>query len=184
MDTMVYLDQENGRLTTPAVKSRQNRLHSAPDPCLKTPLTGKVRVCAPVLSSRKALGVVNKIVATSAASVKAEDKAKPAEAKCKPSSQPAAEEYPEIEKCFPYDPSAFETYGVPDEVYLSRFSLAGLRKQTWPTALPVDELLLVDPCLPLSPLKMPKEAEFVNEMEAFLQTIDELTVEFPPESEY
>lgn len=51
------------------------------DPCLKTPLTGKVRVCAPVLSSRKALGVVNKIVATSAASVKAEDKAKPAEAK-------------------------------------------------------------------------------------------------------
>lgn len=30
MDTMIYLDQENGRLTTPAIKSRQNRLHSAP----------------------------------------------------------------------------------------------------------------------------------------------------------
>lgn len=30
MDTMIYLDQENGRLNTPAVKSRQNRLHSAP----------------------------------------------------------------------------------------------------------------------------------------------------------
>ncbi|KAA0709440.1 Securin Pituitary tumor-transforming gene 1 protein [Triplophysa tibetana] len=178
---MIYLDQENGRLTTPALKSRQNRLHSAPDPCLKTPLTGKVRVCAPVLSSRKALGVVNKIVA---ASVKAEEKAKPAEAKCKLSSQPAAEEYPEIEKCFPYDPSAFETYGVPDEVYISRFSLSGLRKQPWPTASPVDEMLSVGPCLPLSPLKMPKEAEFVNEMEAFLQTIDELTVDFPAESEF
>ncbi len=51
--------------------------------------------------------------------------------------------------------TAFETYGVPDEVYLSRFSLAGLGKQMWPTASPVEELLM-DPCLPLSPLKMPR----------------------------
>ncbi|XP_018971060.2 securin-like [Cyprinus carpio] len=179
---LIYLDQENGRLTTPAFKSRQNRLHSAPDQCLRTPLTGKARLGAPLLSTRKALGVINKVVATPAGSHKAEEKTKPAEAKCKVPAQPASEELPEIEKCFPYDPSEFETYGVPDEVYLSRFSLAGLGRQVWPTASPVEELLM-DPCLPLSPLKMPRAVEYDDEMEAFLQTISELTVDLPPECE-
>ncbi|RXN22104.1 gamma-aminobutyric acid receptor subunit pi-like protein [Labeo rohita] len=181
MDTMIYLDQENGRLTTPAIKSRQNRLHSAPDQCLRTPLTGKARLGAPLQSSRKALGVINKVVATPAASQKAEQKTKPEEVKCKAPAQPAGAELPEIEKCFPYNPSEFETYSVPDEVYLSRFSLAGLGKQTWPTASPVEELL--EPCLPLSPLKIPRVVEYVDEMEAFLQTINELTVDLPPECE-
>ncbi|XP_048032766.1 securin [Megalobrama amblycephala] len=183
MDTMIYLDQENGRLTTPAIKSRQNRLHSAPDQCLRTPLTGKPRLGAPLQSSRKALGVINKVVATPAASHKAEEKTKPAEAKCKVLAQPAGEELPEIEKCFPYNPSEFETYSVPDELYLSRFSLAGLVKQTWPAASPVEELIM-DPCLPLSPVKMPSAVGYADEMEAFLQTINELTVDLPPESEF
>ncbi|XP_067233947.1 securin [Chanodichthys erythropterus] len=182
MDAMIYLDQENGRLTTPAIKSRQNRLHSAPDQCLRTPLTGKPRLGAPLQSSRKALGVINKVVATPAASHKAEEKTKPAEAKCKVLVQPAGEELPEIEKCFPYNPSEFETLSVPDEVYLSRFSLAGLVKPTWPAASPVEELIM-DPCLPLSPVKMPSAVGYADEMEAFLQTINELTVDLPPESE-
>ncbi|XP_016310401.1 securin-like [Sinocyclocheilus anshuiensis] len=183
MDTVIYLDQENGRLTTPAIKSRQNRLHSAPDQCLRTPLAaGKARPGAPLQSGRKALGVINKVVATQAASHKAEEKTKPAEAKCKVSAQPASEELPEIEKCYPYNPNEFETCGVPDEVYLSCFSLTGLGKQMWPNALPVEELIM-DPCLPLSPLKMPRAVECVDEMEAFLQTISELTVDLPPECE-
>ncbi len=111
MDTMIYLDQENGRLTTPAIKSRQNRLHSAPGQCqwsetntlpfwLLNFLTKSfIYVChiyrsvlentpdrkgmswRPLQSSRKALGVINKVVATPAASLKAEEKTKPAEAK-------------------------------------------------------------------------------------------------------
>uniref|UniRef100_A0A8C1WV19 Securin n=1 Tax=Cyprinus carpio TaxID=7962 RepID=A0A8C1WV19_CYPCA len=184
MDTMIYLDQENGRLTTPAVKSRQNRLHSAPDQCLRTPLTGKARLGAPLQSGRKALGVINKVVVTPAASHKAEEKTKPAEAKSKVPAQPAnvSEEMPGIEKCFPYNPSEFETCSVPDEVYLSCFSLTGLGKQMWPTASPVEELIM-DPCLPLSPLKMPRAVECVDEVEAFLQTISELTVDLPPECE-
>ncbi|KAK7137987.1 hypothetical protein R3I94_013581 [Phoxinus phoxinus] len=184
MDTMIYLDQENGRLTTPSIKSRPNRLHSAPDQCLRTPLTGKTRFGAPLQSSRKALGVLNKVVATPAASHKAEEKTKPAEAKCKVLAPPAGEELPEIEKCFPYNPSEFETYGVPDEVYLSGFSLAGLAKQTWPATSPAVEELIMDPCLPLSPLKMPSAVEYADEMEAFLQTINELTVDLPPECEF
>lgn len=54
----------------------------------------------------------------------------------------------------------FETYSVPDEVYLSRFSLAGLVKPTWPAASPVEELIM-DPCLPLSPVKMPSGNEYI-----------------------
>ncbi|XP_051514774.1 securin-like isoform X2 [Myxocyprinus asiaticus] len=183
MDTMIYLDQENGILTTPAIKSRQIRLHSAPDQCLRTPLTSKVHIGAPLQSSRKALGVINKIVATPVVSHKAEDKCKPAEAKCKVHLQPAGAEYPEIEKFFPYNPSEFETSWVPEEVYLSRFSLAGLAKQPWPTASHVEELIL-EPCLSLSPLKMPKAVEYVDEVGAFLQTINELTVDLPPECEF
>lgn len=54
----------------------------------------------------------------------------------------------------------FETYSVPDEVYLSRFSLAGLVKPTWPATSPVEELIM-DPCLPLSPVKMPSGNEYI-----------------------
>ncbi|XP_051505776.1 securin-like [Myxocyprinus asiaticus] len=185
MDTMIYLDQENGRLTTPAIKSRQNRLHSAAvtDQCLRTPLTGKARVGAPLQSSRKALRVINKVVATPGLSNKAEEKTKLAEAKCEVPLQCAGEKYPEIEKFFPYNQSEFETSQVPEDVYLSRFSLASLTKQPWPTVSPVEELL-VEPCLPLSPFKMPKAVEYVDEMEAFLQTINELTVDLPPECEF
>ncbi|XP_067313604.1 securin isoform X2 [Pseudorasbora parva] len=185
MDTMIYLDQENGRITTPAFKSRPNRLQSAPDQCLRTPLTGKTRLGAHPHSSRKALGVINKVVATPAASLKAEEKTKPAEAKCKVLAQPAGEELPEIEKCFPYNPSEFETFSVPDEVCLSHFSLAGLGKPMWAAASPVEELIM-DPFLPPSPLKMLSVAdeEYADEMEAFLQTINELTVDFPPECDF
>lgn len=54
----------------------------------------------------------------------------------------------------------FETCSVPDEVYLSRFSLAGLAKPMWPAASPVEELIM-DPCLPLSPVKMPSGNEYI-----------------------
>uniref|UniRef100_UPI0001889F20 securin n=1 Tax=Danio rerio TaxID=7955 RepID=UPI0001889F20 len=182
METMIYMDQENGRLMTPAIKSRQNRLHSAPDQCLRTPLNGKAHLGAPLQSSRKALGVINKIV-NQTSSHEAEEKTKPAEAKCKVPTPLPTEELPEIEKFFPYNPSEFECYSVPDEVYLSRFSLAGLGKRTWLPASPVEEF--VEPCLPLSPLKMPKEVEYGDEVEAFLQTINELTeVDLPPECDF
>lgn len=110
---------------------------------------------------------------------------------CKVLTQPPGKELPEIEKCFPYNPSGkpvccfmalelktlgvrqllmilscvkcveFETYSVPDEVFLSGFSLAGLAKQTWPAASPAVEELIMDPCLPLSPLKMPSGNEYI-----------------------
>jgi len=58
-----------------------NFLLTFSDQCLRTPLVGKTRLGAPLQSNRKALGVINKVVATPAASLKAEEKTKPAESK-------------------------------------------------------------------------------------------------------
>ncbi|XP_036423771.1 securin isoform X2 [Colossoma macropomum] len=180
MDALIYLDQENGRLTAPTIKSRQ-RLQSAPEQLLKTPLHVK-KLGAPVQSARKALGTVNKIVSTPAVSHKGEAHSKPLGAQCKVPPQPACEDYPEIEKCFPFNPSDFEVYSVPEEVCLSRFSLAGLGRQQWsPSSL--EEDFIMDPCLPQSPLKMPSEY-CRDDLEAFLETINELTVDLPPECDY
>uniref|UniRef100_A0A8B9H234 Securin n=2 Tax=Astyanax mexicanus TaxID=7994 RepID=A0A8B9H234_ASTMX len=183
MDTMIYLDQENGRLTAPNLKSRQ-RLQSAPEQVLKTPLHLKSRLGGSVQSARKALGTVNKIVSTSAVSQKGEARVNPVEAQqCKAPSQPVGEDYPEIEKFFPYNPSDFEVYSVPEEVCLSRFSLAGLGKQPWLPALPEEDFVMMDSCLPPSPLKMPSESSN-DDLEAFLETINGLTVDLPPECDY
>lgn len=55
-----------------------------------------------------------------------------------------------------FEPSTdFEVYSVPEEVCLSRFSLAGLGKQQWPLNVLEEDLPMIQPCLPLSPLKMP-----------------------------
>ncbi|KAK1804563.1 hypothetical protein P4O66_020047, partial [Electrophorus voltai] len=152
MDVLIHLDQENGALTAPASRSRQ-RLQSAPEQCLKTPLAVKTRLGAPAQSARKALGTVNKAVATPAAAHKSEVRRKPLEAQCKVPPQPAREDYPEIETCFPYNPSDFESYSVPEEICLSRFSLAGLGRLQWSLALPEEDMIV--PELPPSPLKLP-----------------------------
>ncbi|XP_072519984.1 securin isoform X2 [Salminus brasiliensis] len=182
MDAMIYLDQENGRLAAPNLKSRQ-RLQSAPEQLLKTPLHIKGRLGGSVHSARKALGTVNKIVSTSAVSHKGETRSKPLGAQCKGPSQPVREDYPEIEKCFPYNPSDFEMYSVPEEVCLSRFSLAGLGRQQWCPASLEEDFIMMDPCLPPSPLKMPLETSR-DDLEAFLETINGLTVDLPPECDY
>ncbi|XP_017328929.1 securin isoform X2 [Ictalurus punctatus] len=178
MDAIVYVDQENGTLAAPSIKARQ-RLHSAPEHLLKTPL--KTWLGAPSQSSRKALGIVNKIVVTPAATHKVNMPNIPLAAQqCKVAPQPVGEDYPEIEKCFPYDPSDFEIYCVPEEVFLSQFSLAGLGKQEWPLNVLEEDFSMIQSCLPLSPLKMPS-AHCRDDLEAFLDTISELTVDLPSE---
>ncbi|XP_066505566.1 securin isoform X2 [Hoplias malabaricus] len=179
MDTMIYLDQENGRLTGSTIKSRQ-RLQSAPEQLLKTPLHVK-KLGGSSQSARKALGTFNKIVSTPAISHKTEAWSKPLGAQRKVPPQPAPEDYPEIEKFFPYNPSDFELYTVPEEVCLSRFSLAGLGQHQWP-ATPLEDFE-IEADLPQSPLKMPSET-CRDDLEAFLETLNELTVDLPPECEY
>ncbi|XP_076877191.1 securin [Brachyhypopomus gauderio] len=176
MDVALYLDQENGALTGPA-KSR-HRLRSAPEQVLKTPLNAKTPRLAAPRSARRALGTVNKTVATPRAS---DPRTKPLEVQCKVPPKPAVEDYPEIEKCFPYNPSDFELYSVPDDVCLSRFSLAGLGRGQWTRAFPEEDV--IDIGLPPSPLKLPSE-DCRDDLGAFLETIKELTVDLPPECDY
>ncbi|KAI4880140.1 hypothetical protein NFI96_009036 [Prochilodus magdalenae] len=149
---------------------------------LKTPLHVK-KLGAPVRSTRKALGTVNKIASTPVISHKGEAQSKPlGTQQCKVPPQPVCEDYPEIEKCFPFNPSDFEVYSVPEEVCLSRFSLAGLGRWQWPRTSPEDDFVM-DACLPQSPLKMPSES-CRDDLEAFLETINELAVDLPPECDY
>lgn len=55
-----------------------------------------------------------------------------------------------------FEPSTdFEVYCVPEEVCLSRFSLAGLGRQQWPLNVLEEDFAMIQPCLPLSPLKKP-----------------------------
>lgn len=55
-----------------------------------------------------------------------------------------------------FEPSTdFDVYSVPEEVCLSRFSLAGLGKQQWPLNVLEEDFIMIQPSLPQSPLKMP-----------------------------
>lgn len=54
-----------------------------------------------------------------------------------------------------FEPSTdFEVYSVPEEVCLSRFSLAGLGKQQCPPNVLEEDFFTIQPCSPPSPLKM------------------------------
>ncbi|KAJ8406084.1 hypothetical protein AAFF_G00309720 [Aldrovandia affinis] len=192
MATMIYIDQENGALRTPAPSKQlgRGRLYSAPgsilaDSCLKTPMTEKPRLGALQQSARRALGNVNKLLPGSSVSLTGQNKSKiPTMSKQKVDTKtPNQEEvYPEIENLTTYDPREFETYEVPEEVRLSHLSLAGLAIFSLPI-VPEEEFEMLDTSLQLSPLKMPRE-DFSAELDYFLQTIDELTVDLPPAPEY
>ncbi|XP_066573179.1 securin [Amia ocellicauda] len=181
MSTMIYVDQENGLLGTPAPPKNRARLLSAPgrgaNKWLKTPLSGKGLCAAPGgLSARKALGAVNKIRSTEKGKPVVTPLPREKTKACKP--QVKEEVYPEIERFIPYNPLDFESFEVPEEQRLSHLCLAGLAV---PTLVPEEEesLDMLDVCLQLSPVKMPKE-DFSAELDSFLQTVSELTVDLPP----
>ncbi|KAG7464766.1 hypothetical protein MATL_G00169170 [Megalops atlanticus] len=189
MATMIYIDQENGALTTPA--KQRGRLQSAPgnflnDKSLKTPMGEKSKIGTPLTFGRKALGTVNKIksIPSNSQTVRGKNKTpatqKQSEVKTKP--QNKEEEYPEIENLITYDPREFETYEVPEEIRLSHLNLAGLA--SFPPVLPEEDEFETFDMSPLpSPLKAPRE-DLSVELQCFLQTIDELTIDLPPEPEY
>ncbi|KAJ8281534.1 hypothetical protein COCON_G00040530 [Conger conger] len=187
MATLIYVDKENGALGTPAPSKLRGRLFSAPsDTCLKTPASEKPRFGVHPQSGRRALGTVNKLGSASSVSLTGGKKSKttaiPTQ-KVKTKPQNTQEEYPEIEKLITYDPREFETYEVPEEVRLSHLCLAGLARFPGNYVLQEEDFEIIDPCQRLSPMTMPTE-DFSSELDAFFQTISELTVELPPEPEY
>lgn len=169
MSNIFFPVRENATLSAPVGIKR--RLQSAPDN-LFTPLTGK-KFHTPLQSGRKALGAVNKKI-TALPSVNGQDKKITQEKpEIKQLPQNKLEDYPDIERFIPYDPLEFETFTVPEDlVQFSHIALQGLA--CFPQSPFLPELLET----PMSPLRIHQPSA---ELDAFLQTIDELTVDLPPE---
>ncbi|XP_036931948.1 securin [Acanthopagrus latus] len=181
MANIIFAERENARLHPPTLKMRQ-RLQSAPEKLLKSPMIAK-SFNTPLPSGRKAFGTVNKQIATPDVGAQEKKLLKPQETKVKLATQTKVEEYPDIEKLIPYDPLEFEKYSVPEDLIpLSGFALPGLASFPQVPHLFKDDLETLDPLPNLSPVKMPKHTDYCSELDAFLQTIDELTIELPPES--
>ncbi|XP_062282064.1 securin [Scomber scombrus] len=181
MDNIIFAERENACLHGPTLKMRQ-RLQSAPEKLLKSPMTAKT-LLTPLPSGRKALGIVNKQISTPAINVQEKKLLKPQETKVRHAAQNKVEEYPEIEKLIPYDPLEFQRYSIPEDLIpLSSFALPGLA--CFPQAPPCceEDLEMLEPLPDTSPVKMPRHSDYCSELDAFLQTLDELTIDLPPES--
>ncbi|XP_041846663.1 securin [Melanotaenia boesemani] len=173
-------EQENACIHAPSLKMRQ-RLQSAPEKLLKSPMIAKT-TRTPLPSGRKAFGNVNKKISTPAVNVQ-EKKLLAQETKVKLTPHSKLEEYPEIEKFIPYDPLECDKYGIPEDLIpLGGLALPGLACLSQTSHRYQEDLEKIDPLPNLSPVKLPKRQDYCLELDAFLQTIDELTIELPPES--
>ncbi|KAM4585658.1 securin isoform 1-T1 [Fundulus diaphanus] len=179
MANVIFAEQENARLDAPSQIMRQ-RLKSAPEKLLKSPMTGKM-ITTPRPSGRRAFGMVNKKISTPLVNPQEKKLLKPqVGTKVMPAPLSEGEEYPEIELFIPYDPSEFERYSVP-EVLVPLNCLAGLTCFTYD--LPnLGEDKLEDLPVP-SPLKIPRCSDNFPELSAFLQTLEEIP-DLPSESEF
>ncbi|XP_044060842.1 securin isoform X2 [Siniperca chuatsi] len=177
MANIIFAERENSCLQPPSLKMRQ-RLQSAPEKLLKSPMTA---FNTPMPSGRKAFGIVNKKISTPAVNIQ-EKKCVKQETKVKHAPQTKEVEYPEIEKFIPYDPLEFEKYSIPEDfIPLSGFALPGLACFPQAPHLCEEDLEQFAPLPNLSPVKMPKCSDYCSELDSFLQTLDELTIELPPE---
>ncbi|XP_046887060.1 securin isoform X2 [Hypomesus transpacificus] len=179
MASINFAERENARLHAPNLKSR-HRLASAPPDVLKTPFTGK-KLHTPILSGRKALGAINKIALTPAVRHERTKLLDSWEPKIRTALQTKVDEYPDIERFIPYDPLEFEKYVVPEDVVrLGHLALPGLAFPQTPYP-PKEDLEVLETQF-LSPIKNAQHPDCSSELDAFLQTINELTVDMPPES--
>lgn len=142
---------------------------------MKTP-AGAKDVNTPLQLSRKPLGTVSNV---STPSINVHKLLKPQETKGK-IVQNKVHKYPEIETFSPYNPLEFEKYSIPEDLLpLSNLELAGLACLTPVSCLPVEEPEMLTPLPDMSPVKMPKRSDCMDD---FLQTLDDLTVDLPLES--
>ncbi|KAK6298612.1 hypothetical protein J4Q44_G00316670 [Coregonus suidteri] len=181
MASIIFSERENATLHTPALKMRQ-RLQSVPENLLKTPLTGK-KLHAPLQSGRKALGLVNKI--PSMPTVNGQEKNKlleTQETKVKTLPQTKVEEYPDIEMFIPYDPLEYENYVIPEDVVcLGHLALPGLVRLPEMPCLPEEDFEVLETYTCFSLKNLQRSDNCATELDAFLQTINKLTIDLPPE---
>ncbi|KAL0973643.1 hypothetical protein UPYG_G00207820 [Umbra pygmaea] len=180
----IFSERENATILTPGLKMRQ-RLPSAQGNILKTPLTG-IKLKAPLPSGRKALGAVNKICFAPAVNGKEKSKIiERKDTKVRTLTSIKVEEYPDIENFIPYDPLEFENYIFPEDVVrLSHLALPGMGFLPQMHHLPEEDFAVLEEYQPMSPLKNTHRSDFCStEFDAFLQTINDVTIDMPPVTE-
>nr|DBA30711.1 TPA: hypothetical protein GDO54_006665 [Pyxicephalus adspersus] len=183
MATLIYVDQENGDIASTFPKDLSKKTSSAKT-LLKTQ-PGKVFVKSEtVVKPRKALGNVNKqVVNTAVPNQKGAPKAKKSAPVTKQVSEvcvkPSKPSYPEIEKCFPYNPADFETFDVPEEHKLSHLYLAGVPLIVHENdSAKFDALLAQEP----APMDIPLfswDSDISSTLPSFLGTLDDIALDLP-----
>ncbi|XP_040200654.1 securin-like isoform X4 [Rana temporaria] len=130
MATVIFIDQENGGVAS-TILSKDRLKSTIPGKTLLKSHPGKVfGSSGSVVKPRKALGNVNKQVVNTAVPQKkgalgVKNSAPVTKQASEACIKPGKRNYPEIEKCVPYDPADFETSDVPEEHKLSHFYLGG-----------------------------------------------------------
>ncbi|XP_077387487.1 securin isoform X1 [Festucalex cinctus] len=154
-----------------------------PEMSLKTPLSAKT-MKTPLRTGRKALSrIVNTDFSTPV--VKQEKKTEKLQEPKVKHAPLKEEDYPEIEKLIPYDPMEFQKYDLPEDfIPIGSLDLAGLPFPQAPLRSEDDLHLYVPPLPSISPMRMPQHPDASAEFCNFLQTIEELTIELPPDTDW
>ncbi|XP_069510357.1 securin-like isoform X2 [Ambystoma mexicanum] len=179
MATLIFVDQENGAASRHGASKDRMRLPSSTkvfsEQCRTQGLhPGKVNA-AP--SARKALCNANVNLGKVALVSKPKQTKKPKEVKTSVKIQKApSDEYPEIEKCIPYNPLDFECFDVPEEHRLSHLCLAGVPLQTLESNR-FDRLVNLLPS-PLKPYSFTWESELLYS--PFRFSLNKEPIDLPP----
>ncbi|KAM8971923.1 securin [Pelodytes ibericus] len=188
MATMIFIEQENGDVAANMMSKGLVRMPSTKGLAVKgqTLFAGKVsssneNVAKP---SRKALGNVNiqvpshKMKQSGTVHLKKRQPAKKI-SDVKIPTKPLKESYPEIENFFPYNPSDFERFDVPEDHKLSHLCLAGVPLLVHEhEAARFEEITKYQPV----PMEMPSlswELDADVPLPSFLATLDEITLDMP-----
>lgn len=170
-----FFEQENAYFHPPGLRQRFRSALEKPG----TPAGGNARN-ASLQSGRKALGRVNQMPPMTPSANG--EKLRAPETMLFKIAPNKPENYPDIDKCFPYDPLEFEKYSVPEDlVMLSKLRIHGLLPMFMGMSYHSGPPEMI-PALPAPfPKKIPTLRGSCSELDDFLLTLDELTVELPAE---
>ncbi|KFO92130.1 Securin [Buceros rhinoceros silvestris] len=188
MATLIFVDKENGEVGAP---KNQLRLPSGSSKILSertqvnTPLPKKTISSTPATSHsvRKALGNVNRTEGVTSKMEKTRQKNQPCTANKitektagLESCDAAAEDWPETENMFPFDPQDFESFDLPEEHKISNINLRGVPLMIFERTY--------DRCVDMvpSPVKIEEiswESNLLQSTADFLATLDEI-IDMPP----
>ncbi|XP_018427089.1 PREDICTED: securin-like [Nanorana parkeri] len=180
MATVIFVDQENGDFASTTLFKGLEQANSAKH-LFKSHLGKVFGSSGTVVKPRKALGNINKQVAQTAApfqkgALKLKTSAPVTKQVC---IKTRKQNYPEIEKCLPYNPADFETFNVQEEHKLSHLDLSGVPLIVHEhEASKVDALLAHEP----APMDIPViswESDISSALPSFLAALDDFALDLP-----